>query len=325
MKPYIVITEKFALNAQITLKNSGLAEITKLTSPNDLNDHLDKVTGLIIRSKTKITRELLEKTPNLKFIITCTSGFDHIDLQATEEKNIHVMYTPNANAQSAAELTWALILNTHRPILESHKMMKAGLWDREKLSGFELHGRTLGIVGLGRIGQKVAQFAQVFGMNVVAFDPYQEDEVFEKLNLDRSSYEELLKQSDIITFHVPLTKETKNMMNRSHFEYTNKDVVIINASRGSVINEDDLYEALEEGVVRMAGLDVYAKEPLTRESKLLKSHKVVLTQHIGALTEEAFTKASLEACQLCIDFLKNNKTQNTLPFKNNWGSMMFND
>lgn len=325
MKPLIVITEKLNLDAQVTLKNSGLCEVVKLSNPNELADHLSKVTGLIIRSKTKITRELLAQAPHLKLIITCTSGFDHIDLQATQEKNIHVMYTPNANAQSAAELTWSLILNTHRPVVESYKQIKAGLWDREKLQGFELNSRTLGIVGLGRIGQKVANFAKVFGMNVIAFDPYQEDEAFEKLNLERSSYEELLKQSDIITFHVPLTQETKNMMNRSHFEYTNKDVVIINTSRGSVVNEDDLHEALEDGTVRMAGLDVFSKEPLTRESKLLKSTKVVLTQHIGALTEEAFAKASMEACSLCIEFLKTNKTQNTLPFQNNWGSMMFND
>ena len=325
MKPYIVITEKFALDAQVVLKNSGLCDVVKLAAISELGEHLAKATGLIIRSKTKITRELLSQAPNLKLIITCTSGFDHIDLQATQEKNIHVMFTPNANAVSAAELTWGLILNTHRPLFDSHKQIKAGTWDREKLQGFELFGRTLGIVGLGRIGQKVAGFAKAFGMNVVAFDPYCEDEAFAKFNLERSSYEELLKQSDIITFHVPLTQETKNMMNRSHFEYTNKDVVIINASRGSVINEDDLYEALEDGTVRAAGLDVFAKEPLTRESKLLKSTKVVLTQHIGALTEEAFAKASMEACSLCIDFLKTNKTQNTLPFKNNWGSMMFND
>jgi D-3-phosphoglycerate dehydrogenase len=325
MKPYIVITEKFAIEAQVTLKNSGQCEVVKLTAPSELAEHLDKVTGLIIRSKTKITADLIAKAPNLKLIITCTSGFDHIDLKATQEKNITVMYTPNANAQSAAELTWGLILNTHRPIQESNKQIKAGFWDREKLSGFQLQGRTLGIVGLGRIGQKVAAFAKVFGMNVVAFDPYQEDEAFEKLNLERSSYEELLKQSDIITYHVPLTTETKNMLNRSHYEFTTKDVVIINASRGSVINEDDLYEALEDGAVRMAGLDVFAKEPLTRESKLLKSQKVVLTTHIGALTEEAFAKASMEATNLCIEFLKTNKTQNTLPFQNNWGSMMFND
>lgn len=326
VKPYIVISEKFSTEALVTLKSSNLADVVKLSSLDELADHLPKATGLIIRSKTKITRELLATAPNLKLIITCTSGFDHIDLQATQEKNIQVMYTPNANAQSAAELTWGLILNTHRPIQDSHKQIKAGLWDREKLpAGFELAGKTIGIVGLGRIGQKIANFAKAFSMNVVAFDPYQEDEVFETLKLDRSSYEELLKQSDIITFHVPLTKETKNMMNRSHFEYTNKDVVLINTSRGSVINEDDLVDALDEGVVRMCGLDVFAKEPLSRESKLLKSPKVVLTQHIGAMTEQAFAKASMEATNLCIDFLKTNKTQNTLPFQNNWGSMMFND
>lgn len=326
MKPYIVICEKFTTEATVTLKSSQLAEVVKLSSLDELAAHLTKATGLIIRSKTKITRELISQAPNLNLIITCTSGFDHIDLLATQEKNIHVMYTPNANAQSAAELTWGLILNTHRPIIESNKQIKAGLWDREKLApGFELADKTIGIVGLGRIGQKIATFAKAFSMNVVAFDPYAEDEVFEHFKLERSSYEELLKQSDIITFHVPLTKETKNMMNRSHFEYTNKDVVIINASRGSVVNEDDLCEALDEGVVRMCGLDVFTKEPLSRESKLLKSPKVVLTQHIGAMTEQAFAKASMEATQLCIEFLKNNKTQNTLPFKNNWGSMMFND
>ena len=326
VKPYIVICEKFTTEALVTLKSSNLADVVKLSSTDELADHLPKATGLIIRSKTKITREVLAQAPNLKVIITCTSGFDHIDLQATQEKNIHVMYTPNANAQSAAELTWGLILNTHRPVFESHKQIKAGLWKREELpTGFELAGKTLGIVGLGRIGEKVATFAKAFSMNVVAFDPYQDDEVFEKLKLERSSYEELLKQSDIITFHVPLTKETKNMLNRSHYEFTTKDVVIINASRGSVVNEDDLCEALDEGAVRMAGLDVFAKEPLSRESKLLKSPKVVLTQHIGAMTEQAFAKASMEAAQLCLDFLKTNKTQNTLPFQNNWGSLMFND
>lgn len=326
-KPYIVVTEKFSIEALVTLTSTlkNIAHVEKLTTPDELKNHLSLVTGLIIRSKTKITKELLDKAPNLNLIITSTSGFDHIDLNATQEKNITVMYTPNANAQSAAELTWGLVLACHRNIVEAHKQTKSGLWNREALVGTELSGKTFGIVGLGRIGQKVAGFAKAFGMQVVAFDPYQEDEPFEKLNLERSSYEELLKHSDVISFHVPLTKETKNMMNRSHFEYTNKDVVIINTSRGSVVNEDDLCLALENNKIKAAGLDVFTHEPLQRESKLLKSPKVVLTQHMGALTEQAFAKASMEACTLCIEFLKTNKTQNTLPFKNEWGSLMFND
>lgn len=309
MKPLVVITEKFSLEAQVTLKNSGLVEVIKLSSPDELVAHLPDANILIIRSRTKITRELLAQAPKLKLIITCTSGFDHIDLQATQERDLHVLHTPEANTQSAAELTWALILNANRNIIESQKQLKAGLWDRELMVGTELYGKTLGIVGLGRIGQKVAHFAQTFGMQVVAFDPYQDDKAFSELNLERSSYEELLKQSDIISFHVPLTQETKNMFNRSHMEYVNKGVVIINTSRGSVVNEDDLVEALDLGTVKMAALDVFAKEPLSRDSKLLRSQKVILTQHIGALTEEAFSKASRSGAALCLEYLKTNATQ----------------
>lgn len=309
MKPLVVITEKFSLEAQVTLKNSGLVEVIKLSSPDELVAHLPDANILIIRSRTKITRELLAQAPKLKLIITCTSGFDHIDLQATQERDLHVLHTPEANTQSTAELTWALILNANRNIIESQKQLKAGLWDRELMVGTELYGKTLGIVGLGRIGQKVAHFAQTFGMQVVAFDPYQDDKAFSELNLERSSYEELLKQADIISFHVPLTQETKNMFNRSHMEYVNKGVVIINTSRGSVVNEDDLVEALDLGTVKMAALDVFAKEPLSRDSKLLRSQKVILTQHIGALTEEAFSKASRSGAALCLEYLKTNATQ----------------
>lgn len=324
-KPLIIITEKFSLEALIHLKQSGLFEVAQVKVPQLTDDHLQRAQGLIIRSQTKITADFLEKMPALKMIITCTSGFDHIDLTATQHKKIQVMYTPDANSQSAAELTWGLILSLHRNIFDSFRQIKAGLWDREPLVGSEVYGKTIGIIGLGRIGQKISRFAQAFGLKVVAFDPYQDDAIFHELNLERSSYEEVLKQADILSFHVPLTAETKNMLNRSHFEYTHKDVVIINTSRGSVINEDDLAEALESGLVKMAALDVFAKEPLGRDSKLIKSSKVILTTHIGALTEQAFSKASLEASNLCIDFFKNNKTKNNLPFENEWGSLMFQD
>lgn len=337
MDQFIVITEKFSSEALIKLKNANIGHIEKIPqnlSPQNslgtnqdsgLKNFLPQATGLIIRSKTKITTELLNQAPHLKFIITCTSGFDHIDLAETRKRDITVMYTPDANSQSAAELTWSLVLATHRPLLEAHKSIKAGLWNRELLQGQELAGKNYGIVGLGRIGQKVLKFAQAFGLNVVVFDPYQDDEVFKHYNVERSSYEELLKQSDIISFHVPLTRETKNMLNKSHFEYLNRDCVLINTSRGSVINEDDLIEAIENNLVKAAGLDVFTKEPLPRDSKLLKSSKVILTQHIGALTEQAFLKASLEASSLCIDYIKNNKIKNSLPLNNEWESLMFND
>jgi D-3-phosphoglycerate dehydrogenase / 2-oxoglutarate reductase len=319
----VLITEKFSTEAQVLLSTSGLFQLERLNSLQELPEKIATADLLIIRSKTKITKDLLTKAPHLKCIITCTSGFDHIDLVTTKEKNIAVMYTPDANATSAAELTWGLVLASARKIIEAQKNIKSGTWNREQLSGFELSGRTYGIVGLGRIGQKVAGFAKAFGMNVVAFDPYQDDEAFSKLQLQRSSYEEVLKQSDILSFHVPLTKETKNMLNRSHFEFTNRNVIIINTSRGGVVNEDDLAIALENKLIAGCALDVFEKEPLGRESKLLKAQNVVLTQHMGALTEEGFQKASEHAATAAIEFIKFNKITNSLPLVNNWGSLSF--
>jgi D-3-phosphoglycerate dehydrogenase len=319
----LLITEKFSTEATVQLSTSGLFQVQRLNPGENIDDIIHDIEILIIRSRTKITKDLLLKAPHLKCIVTCTSGFDHIDLMATEEKNICVMYTPDANSTSAAELTWGLVISCARNILEAQKNIKTGQWNREQLSGIELSGKTYGVVGLGRIGQKIVTFAKAFGMQVVVFDPYQEDEVFSKLNIERSSYEEVLKQSDVISFHVPLTKETKNMFNRSHFEFTNPNVIVINTSRGGVVNEDDLVHGLEQGQISAVGLDVFEKEPLSKESKLFKVKNAVLTQHMGALTEQAFQMASEHAASAAIDYIKNKKVTYGLPLQNNWGSLSF--
>jgi D-3-phosphoglycerate dehydrogenase / 2-oxoglutarate reductase len=321
----LLIAEKFSSTAQIKLTASGLFQVERLKPEDNLFEKITDIDFLIIRSKTKITKDLLLKAEKLKCIITCTSGFDHIDLTAAEEKNIAAMYTPDANATAAAELTWALALSSARHILSSQKNIKTGIWNRDDLSGFELSGKTYGIIGLGRIGQKVATYAKAFGMDVSVFDPYQDDSVFEKLNLPRSSYEEVLKQSDLISYHVPLTKETKNMLNRSHYEFTNPNVLIINTCRGGVVNEDDLVYALENKLISGCALDVFEKEPVSKDSKLFKFQNALLTQHIGALTEEAFEKASLHAVDAVLDYIKNKKITNGLPLVNNWGSLSFKD
>ena len=309
----LFITEKFSTEALIKLQSEGFEK----------TDQTQRARALIIRSKTKITEDFLNQFPQLQCLVTCTSGFDHIDLHLTQKKNITVMYTPDANVISAAELTWGLVLACTRQIVQAHQQTKAGLWNRELFSGFELHGKTYGVIGLGRIGTRIAKMAQSFGMKVYAFDPYQEDAVFKSLALQRSSYEEVLKQADVLSFHVPLTKETRNMFNRSHMEYVQRNTIIINTSRGGVINEDDLVWALENDLIKGCGLDVFAKEPLARDSKLLKSSKVILTQHMGALTEEAFQKASEEAAQRLIDFFHFQRATNTLPLVNDWGKFSF--
>jgi D-3-phosphoglycerate dehydrogenase len=176
---------------------------------------------------------------------------------------------------------------------------------------------------VGRIGQRVARIASAFDMPVLAFDPYQTDEAFKKSGAERVSYEEVLKQSDILSFHVPLTFETKNMFNRSQIEYVSPDLILVNTSRGGVINEEDLAQALLDKKIKCAGLDVFSKEPLPRDAKILKCPNVVLTPHLGAYTHEAFLKASLSAAHLVLNFFENHQTQNTLPLKNDWGKLSF--
>lgn len=319
MKKKILITDRFAQDSFLFLQQQSPFEVVRSDHPQHLpQEHLISAHALLIRSRTRIDEELLKKARQLQLIITCTSGFDHIDLEATQKWGVTVMHTPTANIQSAAQLTWGLVLACVNNLMKAHKMVKAGDWQREQVTGIELAGRTYGIVGLGRIGTRVAEIAQAFGMTVVAFDPYQEDAVFERLKIPRLSYEEVLKTADVVSFHVPKTLETEFMLNRSQFEYIHRGVILINTSRGSVIKENDLVEALEKGWIRAVGLDVFEKEPLPRTSNLLNYSNVILTPHIGASTEEAFFKASQIAANKLLAFFVDGSTSDTLPPRVPW-------
>jgi D-3-phosphoglycerate dehydrogenase / 2-oxoglutarate reductase len=319
-KKNILICDRFSIEAEIQLKTTPEFNVQKYSE-----ELLPTAHALVIRSKFKVTPEILNQCPELQAIVTCTSGYDHIDLAETKKRNITVMYTPDANAISAAELTWALILNARKKVLAAHKDVKAGQWNRDLFLSNELAGYTLGVVGLGRIGSRVAKIANAFEMKVLAFDPYQTEDNFIKAGATRSSYEEVLKQADILTFHVPQTFETKNMFGRSQVEYISPELILVNASRGQVVNEDDVVEALNNNNLSFAAFDVFAKEPLSRESKLMKCQKVLLTPHLGAYTEEAFLKASLEGAKRLTDLFLNQKTLNTLPLQNDWGSLSFSE
>ncbi len=319
MKKKILITDRFAQDVYLYLQQQSQFEVVRADSPVHLPlEHIMNAHALIIRSGTQINEELLKKARNLQVIITATSGFDHIDLTQTQKWGVTVMHTPTANIESAAQLTLTLILSCATKLIEAHKMMKAGSWSRESLTGIELSGRTHGIIGLGRIGTRVAQLAQAFGMNVIAFDPYQDSAHFEKYKVQRLSYEEVLRTADFLSFHVPKTLETDSMLNRSHFEYIHRGVILVNTSRGSVINESDLCEAIEKGYIQAVGLDVFEKEPLPRTSKLLVYQNVILTPHIGACTEDAFYKASNIAAQKLIGFFLDGSTSDVLPPQVPW-------
>lgn len=318
----VLVTDRFSSEALAKLKSRSKLEVAQSASFLPSADELKDTSALIIRSRTKINAEILAQAPMLKVIVTSTSGFDHIDFAATQKHSVTVMHTPEANAQSAAELTWLLALACARKFTQANAQLKKGEWNRELLAGNTLSGKTYGIVGLGRIGSRVAKFAAAFGMDVIAFDPYVEPEAFARAHAARTSVEELFRTADFVSLHVPATPETKKMINFRALEGASSDLILVNTSRGDVINEPELIKALEQKLIKAVGLDVFASEPLAPSSPLLKMPQVVLSPHVGATTVEAFAASSSEAATKIIDFFENGRTSDVLPPKTSWFSSM---
>lgn len=314
----ILVTDRFELDALARLQGEASFKVTKSSEPQPSAAELATVQGLAIRSRTKVDRALLELAPRLEVVVTATSGFDHIDLDATDERGIKVMYTPEANVASAAELTWGLALACARKLHDSHRAVKSGEWRRDALMGRQLEGKTYGIVGLGRIGARVARIAQAFGMRVIAFDPYKDDEHFQALGAQRFGLEELFMLSDVVSLHVPASDETRGMIHRYLLDAANRSLILINTSRGSVVSEQDLVEALTLGWIAGAGLDVFEREPLPRYSNLLSLPNVVMSPHIGATTGEAFARASWDAAEKLRDYALSAKVSDPLPPLDPW-------
>lgn len=319
MKKKILITDRFSFESQLYLERQGPFEILKSPHPMDLPlESLVNCHALLIRSKTKITKELFEKARNLQVIVTMTSGFDHIDLVAAQKWGVTVMHTPWAHRESAAQLTWSLVMAIATQILPAQSQVLSQKWSRELLKGFELYGRTYGVVGLGRIGTRVAEIAKSFGMRVVAFDPYQDAETFQKRNIERLGLEEVFHQADIVSLHVPKTPETHQFIHRHILSDLPKPVVLVNTCRGSVINEALLCEALEKKWLLAAAQDVFEIEPLPEDSPLRSAPRLLMTPHIGSQTEEALEKASQMAAEKITRFFESGTTSDTLPPKAPW-------
>ncbi len=321
MKPKLLVTDRFSIEAEAHLK--AHFEVSRSENHNPTKEELEGVKALIIRSRTKITKEFLDISPELQLIVTSTSGYDHIDFEETIKRNIKVSYTPEANAQSTAELTILLMLSCAREINLTNQMMRTANWKRNEIKAFELSGKTLGIVGLGRVGSRVAKIANAMNMKVYAYDPYKEDEEFQKLNVLRLGYTEILRMCNVVTYHVPSTKETYQMLNRRLFEDSLPGMIVINASRGDVINEQDILYGLETGMIERAGLDVFVKEPLPKDSPLITHPRVVTTPHIGATTDEAFLASSIMAADRCIEYFTSKKLSDELPAQAPWWKYQF--
>lgn len=243
--------------------------------------------ALVVRSRTKVTREVIEAAPRLKAIGRSGVGLDNIDLQAAKERGIKVVNAPESLTQSVVELVIGFMVILSRRLCRADRTMKEGKWLKTELIGNELYGKTLGIIGFGRIGRGVAKVARAIGMNVIAYDVIPIDEkTKQELGVEQVDLDELLRRSDFVSIHVPGGESTKHMITYEKLKLMKRTAFIINTSRGNVIKEDDLVRALKEGIIAGAALDVFEVEPPTNK-ELLSLESVVLTPHIGGETYEA--------------------------------------
>ncbi|OYV02622.1 3-phosphoglycerate dehydrogenase [candidate division bacterium WOR-3 4484_18] len=282
-------------------------ELMKLVKVEDLSDipkdelpkYVKDADIMVVRSATKVRRNMIDQMQNMKLIIRGGVGIDNIDVEYAREKGIEVRNTPAASSITVAELTIAHMLAVARHIPYGTQSLKQGKWEKKKLKGMELYGKTVGIIGLGRIGNEVAKRVQALGMKVIAYDPYVKESAVAKLvDLDT-----LLREADIITIHTPLTAETHHLIGRKEIEKMKDGVILINTARGGVIDESAIIWGLETGKIYGVGLDVYEQEPLPADHPLLKFDNVSLTPHIGAQTAAARERIGQEVVKIVREFV----------------------
>ena len=269
----------------------------------ELREALLDCEGLIVRSETKVTSELLDGANGLRVIGRAGVGVDNIDVNAATIRGIVVMNAPDGNTITTAEHTIALLISLARSIPQARSSLKSGRWDRKKFIGVELQGKTLGIVGLGRIGRVVASRARAMGMMIVAYDPFIAPEHARDLEIELASLEEVYTRADFLTVHTPLTPETRGIVDREAIAKMKRGARIINCARGGLVDEQALYEALVEGSIAGAALDVFSEEPPSAENPLLQLEQVIVTPHLGASTTEAQEGVAFTVAEQMRDFL----------------------
>ena len=266
-------------------------------SREELLEIIPSYDALMVRSASKITSDVIERATNLKIIGRAGVGVDNIDLNAATARGIIVINSPGGNTIAATEHTLAMMLSMARNIPIANETTHRGEWNRKQYVGVELKGKTLGVVGMGRIGAGVAKRALAFGMKVIGYDPYLSEERADELGVKVGSFDELIETSDFITVHMPLTPDTKNMIAMPQLKRMKSGVRLINCARGGIINEADLATAINEGIVAGAAIDVFVDEPISKDHPLLGLKNVVLTPHLGASTVEAQIGVSLDVAE----------------------------
>ncbi|MBQ2763252.1 MAG: phosphoglycerate dehydrogenase, partial [Candidatus Methanomethylophilaceae archaeon] len=302
----ILVSDSLSDEGLAILRDSGIpVDVKTGLTEDELCGIIGEYDGLVIRSGTKVTKKVIDAGSKLRVVGRAGVGVDNVDIPAATEKGILIMNTPSANIVSAAEHSCAMIMAACRNIPQAHESMHKGEWKRSKYSGIELNGKTLGIIGVGRVGGEVAKRLKHFNMKLLGYDPFLPPEVAEDIGVKLTTLEDVIENSDIMTIHTPLLPETRNMISMPQFKMMKPSAILVNVARGGIVNEDDLYTALKENVIAGAAFDVWCEEPLCEyEKKLLELGNLVTTPHLGASTAEAQERVAVEIAHSVIKYLR---------------------
>ncbi|MBN2620584.1 3-phosphoglycerate dehydrogenase [candidate division WOR-3 bacterium] len=296
----VLVSDPIAEQGIEVLKKAGIEVVEKSgLAPEEVAKIIGDFDGIIVRSATKVTKEVIEAGKNLKVIGRAGIGLDNVDRDTAKARNIKVVNTPTATSISVAELALGMMFAAARRLPQASISTKAGKWEKKQFKGLELHGKTLGIIGIGRIGTELAKRAQALGMKILAYDP----NVPKHDTADMVDLDTLVSRADYISLHIPKTEQTTHILNKSAFEKMKEGVALINCARGGVVDEQALYDAITAGKVRIAAIDVYETEP-AKQNKLFELDQVIATPHIGAQTKEGQKRAGVQIAELVRDALK---------------------
>jgi D-3-phosphoglycerate dehydrogenase len=287
--------------------------LPKRLSEAELLPIVKDVVAMVVRSETKVTRKVIEAAPKLRVVGRAGVGVDNVDVEAATQRGVVVMNTPGGNTISTAELSFAMILSLARKVPQAYSSMTAGKWDRKQFQGIELMGKTLGVLGLGRIGSEVARRALAFGMNVLGYDPFLTEERAKSLGITLvADLDDVYRDADFITIHLPITDQTRGLLGSTAFAKMKPKVCLVNCARGEIIVESDLLAALDSGKVAAAALDVFPTEPLPADHPFRKHPGITLTPHLGASTVEAQEKCGVEVAEVLAGYLLTGEVRNAV-------------
>ncbi|MCC3145868.1 phosphoglycerate dehydrogenase [Halanaerobium sp. Z-7514] len=311
----VLVSDNISQKGIDILEEAGMdVDFKPEQSRDDFLENIADYDGIIVRSMTQLDKEVLAKAKSLKVIGRAGTGYDNIDLDQATKRGIFVFNTPTGNTISAVEHTLGLMLALARNIPQANQALHNDIWDRKKYQGVEIKGKTLGIIGLGRIGSRVAKRAQSFGMNVIANDPYLAPEKAENINVPLKSFEEVIKESDYVSLHTPLTDETYHILSHKEFAMMDQNTRVINCARGQNIDTAALAKAIEENKIAGAAIDVHEEEPVKASNNPLLKYpdQVIMTCHLGGTTTEAMDNVAIMAAEEVVSVLKNNLPESPL-------------